>query len=106
MVRGLGITICREVPAFGLYFSSYEVLVNAGKGRWKNSTPWVFASGGLAGIVSWVFTYPIDVLKSRIQADHFGSAAQYRSTMQCLRASIASDGFGVLFRGMGSTVIR
>ena len=25
--RGLGITIAREVPACGLYFSSYELLV-------------------------------------------------------------------------------
>ena len=45
MARGLGITICREVPAFGLYFSSYELLVQAR----KNNTAWVFAAGGFAG---------------------------------------------------------
>ena len=61
LARGLGITICREVPAFGIYFSSYEVLVN----MHKNSTAWVFFAGGISGINSWIFTYPIDVLKSR-----------------------------------------
>ena len=25
--RGLGLTICREVPAFGIYFASYEVII-------------------------------------------------------------------------------
>ena len=74
LARGLGITVCREVPAFGLYFSSYEILVN----MYKNSTAWVFFAGGIAGINSWIFTYPIDVLKSRLQADTFGPGAQYR----------------------------
>ena len=100
--RGLGLTIMREVPAFGLYFSSYEILVKAK----KNSTAWVFAAGGFSGIISWIFTYPIDVVKSRIQADNFGKAAQYKNTLQCIRTSVASDGFGVLFRGMNSTIIR
>lgn len=27
MTRGLPITICREVPAFGIYFGSYEMFV-------------------------------------------------------------------------------
>lgn len=102
MCRGLGITVCREVPAFGLYFSSYELMVNAK----KDSTLWVFTAGGISGIISWVFTYPIDVVKSRLQADSFGQATKYSTAMHCLKQSVAADGFNVLFRGMGSTVIR
>jgi solute carrier family 25 carnitine/acylcarnitine transporter 20/29 len=102
LARGLGITVCREVPAFGLYFSSYEILVR----QKKNYTAWVFTSGGLAGIISWVFTYPIDVVKTKLQADTFGASSKYRNAFQCLKASMNSDGFKVLYRGMGSTVIR
>ena len=69
LTRGLGLTVLREVPAFGLYFSSYEFMVKLK----KDSAAWVFTAGGLAGIISWIFTYPIDVVKSRIQADNFGA---------------------------------
>ena len=103
MTRGLGVTVCREVPAFGLYFSSYEVLVNAK----KDNTAWVFAAGGFSGIISWVFTYPIDVVKSKLQADTFGATTKYSgNAMQCLKATVATEGMATMFRGMGSTVIR
>ena len=104
LTRGLGITICREVPAFGIVFSSYEWMVKAGGGKDNNLL--VFTAGGISGILSWVFTYPIDVVKSRLQADKFGKAAKYTSVVQCFNESIKAEGFGCMFRGMGSTVIR
>ena len=94
MTRGLGITICREVPAFGIFFSSNEILVNLK----KDSNLWVFTAGGIAGINSWIFTYPIDVLKSRLQADVIGSGAQYKNVVQCFKKSVATDGYNCLFR--------
>ena len=60
----------------------------------------------MAGILSWVVTYPQDVIKSRLQADTFGEARQYRGTLHCLQRSLNSEGPRCLVRGMGSTVIR
>jgi len=102
LLRGLGTTIVREVPAVGIYFSSFEVF---SKLR-QDSEAWIFVSGGLAGIASWVFTYPQDVVKSRLQADAFGKDASYRGPWHCFKASLAAEGPKMLFRGMGSTVIR
>ena len=37
-----------------------------------DSTVSVLFSGGMAGIFSWLVTYPQDVIKTRIQADGYG----------------------------------
>jgi len=100
--RGFGITVLREVPAFGIYFGSYEVMIR----NFGESTPVVLMAGGMAGIFSWIFTYPQDVIKSRLQADGFGSNQQYSGTRHCLQASLQAEGYGCLSRGIGSTVIR
>ena len=102
LARGLGITFTREVPAFGVYFGSYELMIR----QFGDSTPVVLTGGGVAGILSWVLTYPQDVIKSRLQADGFGEDQQYRGSRHCLQASLRAEGPGCLVRGMGSTIIR
>lgn len=66
--KGLNITFLRESLAFGIYFSSYEWLTR-NESSSPISTPHLLAAGGAAGAFSWLFTYPIDVIKSRLQAD-------------------------------------
>jgi len=100
--RGFGITVLREVPAFGVYFGSYEVMLRS----FGESTPVVLCAGGMAGIFSWIFTYPQDVIKSRLQADSFGANQQYSSARQCLQVSIQAEGYAFLGRGIGSTIVR
>lgn len=60
-------------------------------------------AGGLAGTASWVFTYPVDVVKSRLQADTVG---KYTGALDCLEKSLKSEGVTSLFRGLNSTIIR
>jgi len=100
--RGFGITVLREVPAFGVYFGSYEVMLRT----FGDSVPVILTAGGLAGIFSWIFTYPQDVIKSRLQADGFGRNQQYKSAIHCLQVSLQTEGPRCLLRGIGSTVIR
>ena len=63
-------------------------------------------AGGLAGICSWVTTYPQDVIKSRVQGDGWGRDQRYRSVRHCIRLTVAEAGLGVLYRGFGSTTYR
>lgn len=65
--RGLNITIAREIPAFGLYFASYEALTRREDPTQPIGTFHMLMAGGWAGVASWLFTYPIDFLKSRLQ---------------------------------------
>jgi len=102
LFRGLAITATREVPAFATYFGSYELIVrNLG-----DSTGAILFGGGMAGVLSWIVTYPQDVIKSRLQADMFGDKQIYRGPRHCLQLSLQSEGPSCLLRGIGSTVIR
>ena len=46
------------------------------------------SAGGLAGICSWVTTYPQDVIKSRVQGDGWGPHQRYQGPRHCLRVRV------------------
>jgi hypothetical protein len=108
--RGLGTTICREVPGFGIYFFAYEFMTRSagdlGEPRSPVSTFHMLLAGGFSGTLSWVLTYPIDVVKSRLQVDGMGGVYRYSGFMDCLKKSIQTEGYGVMTRGLTSTILR
>ncbi|KAJ9582804.1 hypothetical protein L9F63_022845 [Diploptera punctata] len=104
--RGLGTTICREIPGFGTYFYSYELMTRSSGDGLPISTLNMLLAGGLSGTLSWVLTYPIDVVKTRLQADGCNGECKYTGFMDCLKKSVQSEGYGVLSRGLNSTILR
>ncbi|XP_068241590.1 mitochondrial basic amino acids transporter [Palaemon carinicauda] len=106
LFRGQLITLVRDVPALSTYFFTYEYLAQKWSSDGYVSAPAVLGAGGMAGIASWVLTYPIDVVKSRLQADGVGGIDKYKGVIDCVRKSIAHEGFGVMSRGLLSTIIR
>ena len=103
--RGFGLTVLREAPSFGVYFLAYEYicrLFDKGNGTQLNTAVLLF-SGGIAGQVSWISTYPVDVVKSRVQND---IANEYKGAMDCVRKSFAKEGLGFFWRGIGATLVR
>ena len=57
--KDIGIVSARKFPGMFIYFTTYQHCK-------KKDIP-IFLSGSLAGVLSWVFTYPIDTIKTRIQ---------------------------------------
>lgn len=68
--------------------------------------PKLLFSGGMSGIVSWLSTYPVDVIKSRLQADGVGGVTQYKGILDCVRKSYQEEGWKVFTRGLTSTLLR
>lgn len=102
--RGLGATTIRDVPGFALYFLSYEYLM-----RLKNDpgVAYTLLAGGTAGAFSWMFTIPIDVVKSRLQTDGMnGQNRMYSGMIDCFRKSYHAEGGAFLTRGLSSTLLR
>ena len=51
-------------------------------------------------------TYPVDVMKSRFQADAAGITPFYKNVRHCIAHSYQTEGFGVFFTGLMPTLVR
>ncbi|CAI5451139.1 unnamed protein product [Caenorhabditis angaria] len=102
--RGFVATVARDAPAFGVYFASYEMMARAmsqdGKMESLTSMQLLLAGGG-AGMLSWLFNYPADIIKSRFQAD-----TSYKSYLHCIKATYAERGIRSFYIGLNSALIR
>ena len=107
--RGLGITIIRDAPSHGVYFWTYEFMkeqLHPGcRKHGQESLNTMLVSGGLAGVASWVCCYPIDVVKTRLQAQTH-SCIKYNGIFDCVTKSVKEEGYHVLWRGLGTTLTR
>jgi hypothetical protein len=62
MGRGLGATLAREIPSYGIYFCFYGFVIKSSIASLLGpAAPLVF--GALAGMACWLPVYPVDVVK-------------------------------------------
>ena len=104
-------TLIREFNAYGIYFLVYESLVNnalttTNRTRDQMGSLEVCQYGAAAGMAIWLTTYPIDIIKSKIQTDGFGSAQKYHGTLDCVRKTMAAEGVRGFFRGITPCLLR
>jgi hypothetical protein len=88
--RGFGITFVRELIGLNSYFILQEYL---------EKPCGVFISGGIAGSTSWLITYQIDTIKSRIQAgdsymDAYNKGNFNKGIIFCLSRAFLINSFG------------
>ena len=103
---GLGAMAARDVASFGLYISLYE------RANWElrrrvdvSRRGAALLAGGLAGTASWLSILPIDVIKSKLQADD-PARPLYRGMVHCARLTVLRDGPRALFAGGTLLVTR
>jgi len=123
-------TILREGQGFGLWFLTYEYLVQRSiiaTGVKRDDLPaWKLCGfGAVAGLILWIGSYPLDVIKSRMQSDPglrnkvpdtmaefkgnlatIGSVPRYDGMVDCARKIYSQSGFGGFWRGIGPTLVR
>jgi solute carrier family 25 carnitine/acylcarnitine transporter 20/29 len=87
---GLFSCIVREVPACGIYFGSYAAL--------REQKQSVLISGAIAGTLSWLLTYPLDIAKTQIQS---GESPNIRTTYNKIKS-----GQIALTNGLGFCLTR
>lgn len=132
LFRGLTATALRDF-GYGAYFLGYEAasryLTTPSPGlngstslsdSSQGSIPlWVlFVSGGVAGVLGWLPTFPMDVVKTRMQSTETAEARSimrsgvttgdnpYRTTISTIRHSYRTGGVGVFFHGLSPTMLR
>jgi len=102
-------TMLREGTAFGLYFSFYEWMISQmltpGENRAQLNMSSVALAGSLTGLFVWIATYPIDIIKTRIQVDNFLNP-EYKGSFDCLKKSVKSHGLSGLYKGFTPCALR
>lgn len=105
LFTGTGATIAREVPQCAVYFLTYDSIRRAcdtAVGA-EYETAGIVLAGGMAGVTQWTLTYPLDVVKSRIQAFPPGT---YGGMADCAMQSLRAEGALVFFRGIETALLR
>lgn len=111
LYRGTHVTVYREAQSYGVWFLAFEYLMNQDAKRHgmkrEDISSWKVATyGGLAGEALWLSSYPLDVVKSKMQTDGFGAGKQYKSMTDCFRQTYATEGLVGFWKGIGPTLLR
>ncbi|XP_043559419.1 solute carrier family 25 member 48 isoform X1 [Chiloscyllium plagiosum] len=107
LYRGVGAMYLRDVPGYCLYFVPYMLLCDwmTPEGSKAPNLFCVWLAGGVAGTISWGTATPMDVVKSRLQADGV-SETKYKGIVHCIQQSYRKEGLNVFFRGATVNAIR
>ncbi|EFJ47772.1 hypothetical protein VOLCADRAFT_61165 [Volvox carteri f. nagariensis] len=113
LYRGFTATVLRDMQGYAWFFLGYESTVNyflqkAGPGLHSKADlnyMQVMSAGVVAGFGLWGSMFPIDTVKSKLQADTLATP-QYRSTYDCLSKVLKSEGQAGLWRGFSAAMYR
>jgi solute carrier family 25 carnitine/acylcarnitine transporter 20/29 len=107
--KGGFISAIREMYAYGIYFATYELalrtLMQKGQKRTDLHPIQYLIGGSLAGYVVWFMEYPLDLVKTKIQADSFVHP-QYRGSVDCAIQTYRSGGIHGFYRGLLPCMLR
>lgn len=124
LYRGLTATIVRDT-GYGPYFLTYELISRGfpdsdGERKYKadladeietesRDVPWsrLILAGGAAGVVGWGCTFPLDVIKTRMQSvPHPPPRGSDRTTWQTTKSAYQTSGKKIFIAGLGPTLLR
>jgi len=114
LYKGNLITIGREMPAYAAQFGTYEVLKNYLVSHYGESTVLNFSAGAAAGFMCWVFSYPQDIIKTKLQCDFGGAVRHYKShpvfrdggVISCAKDIWRQEGLRGFWRGFSACTMR
>lgn len=105
--QGIFPTLLRNVPANLTYFGAYEwTKRKLTKGKEATMSDYLIA-GSAAGLAYWGPNYPIDVIKTQIQADSPNKLERkYKSTIQTANLIYQEHGIKGFYKGFTPCIIR
>ena len=112
LYRGFISTCLRQSLGFSVYFATYNTIKDHLRYHLGAEHVWLpsILAGGVSGSFSWSVVYPIDYIKSRIQAIPLStttiSSRTELSIWNAVNNTIQQQGWKSLYRGLGITVLR
>lgn len=102
LYKGFGITLFRETPGFGIYFTTYNKLTN--KFNQEKSLYKSFIFGSTSGLISWIFIYPSDLIKTQYQS--IKDTTKKNSVSDVIKSIYLTNGFKGFYRGFSLAIMR
>ncbi|KAG9010669.1 hypothetical protein FRB94_010146 [Tulasnella sp. JGI-2019a] len=126
LYRGITVTCVRDC-GYGVYFATYEGTCRLFKAlkspdrdvidvnhssliqeveAFESSLSWseLMVSGGLAGVAGWGCTFPLDVVKSQVQA--YTGRGRHPGVISLLKGAYQRSGLRGVFAGLTPTLLR
>ncbi|KAJ1025778.1 hypothetical protein NDA18_004112 [Ustilago nuda] len=110
--RGQLPTFAREFHGMGMYFLTYEALVQyklKSCNLTRDQLPGTYAmfAGAMAGYGLWLTAYPADIIKSKLQTDALRKEdRRYKGLLDCVKQIYRGGGVKGFFRGLLPTLVR
>jgi Mitochondrial carrier protein len=101
MSRGLGATLLREIPSYGLYFWVYGLMSQSTAAQLLPTSIIPLICGALSGMASWLPVYPVDVVKTVLQ-----NGDNKESTWAATRKIYDEGGIAAFFDGLDAKMLR
>jgi len=111
LFRGLPAQLARDIPFNFVFFGGYAtvsdslVKIKNLKSKDELSSLDLIFSGGMAGVIGWAFTIPMDVIKSKVSClpPRNKSSQLYIDAIQTILHDHGPKGF---FKGLGAASLR
>ena len=97
----------RDARFLYLYSVPLQSQPNQQKHGYLRSLGEKLVSGAIAGIIGSTATFPLDVVKTRLQNQKPNAEGKlpYKGMMDCLRQSLRADGLGGLYRALPAVLV-
>jgi solute carrier family 25 carnitine/acylcarnitine transporter 20/29 len=109
LFTGLIPTILRDVPGSGIYFGTLENMMIKGEKKYgsrsKIPSSLIMLCGSIAGLISAVFIFPMDVVKSIIQANTEKNE-KYKNVLSTIQTVNKEIGYRGFFYGLTPCIAR
>lgn len=107
LFRGFVPEMIRECPGNMAYFGTYGFF----RGMYDKIRPVhtpteaIIFAGGMAGVAYWGLTFPVDLVKSRMQADSI-QKPRYSGFVNCVKVTYHDVGLRGFYRGIVPCLVR
>jgi solute carrier family 25 carnitine/acylcarnitine transporter 20/29 len=99
----------RETIASTIYFTVFEFLKNKERVRHNKTNIKVLNSffyGALAGAINWLFTFPIDIVKTKLISDTITGHRRYEGLIDCAQKIYSRYGLYGFYTGFSVVLMR
>ncbi|KAJ3287473.1 hypothetical protein HK104_008563 [Borealophlyctis nickersoniae] len=107
LYSGYGAYLLRDVLGTGMYFCGYETCKFLLTPEGGKAGPMIhMLGGGMAGTLSWIVLFPIDITKSVLQREALRPNPKYANAYAFVRARWAKAGIRGFYSGISAQLVR